>query len=364
MTEKNWKKKIITIVICIAAVICEAMIWERFVTTTLYGQARAMPEETKSSDEWIKEPSTDYASQENETKEAEKDPREEVWEHYKNLGVIRTNCTYVDIFSSPDSYSASVGKMLPGYGFEIDPSESNATWTKIQFKEHFGYVRSEYVASGEEAKEMALSYCINSVIPQIEQIPCYQEMSEDSAIIQTLAMGERYEWVEDGGDWVKLRIRSGVEGYVKKDQTLSGYYLESPIFYDNSGAISETRKDLINEAWKYYGGEYVWGGETLGEGVDCSGFVLRLYELFGIQLHRVSAEQAEDGVPINPSEMKPGDLIFYHGYRDGGITEGVGHVAMYMGKGKIIHAASEEKGICMDNWDYIPYITVRNVLGD
>ena len=91
--------------------------------------------------------------------------------------------------------------------------------------------------------------------------------------------------------------------------------------------------------------------------MDCSGFVLRLYEQFGVFLHRVSAEQAGDGTEVSLSQMKPGDLIFYHGYHDGAVTEGVGHVAIYMGNGKIIHAASEEKGICMDNWDYIPYIT-------
>lgn len=364
MTKKGWKKRIAMAAICLVAIGVEAAVWEKFVTTTLYGQARAMPEETQAVTENVRETEVTEAEETGIEETKAPDPREDVWSHYENLGVIRTNCSYVDIYASPDSYALSIGKALPGYGFEMDLAESNATWTKVMLDGKQGYIRSEYVASGEEAKELALSYCVNAVIPQADSLSCYEEASQESAVILSLPKGERYEWVEDAGEWVKLRIRSGVEGYVRKDQTLCGFYLESPIFYERSTEISDVRRDIINEAWKYYGGEYVWGGETLGEGVDCSGFVLRLYELFGINLHRVSVEQAEDGVPIDISQMKPGDLIFYHGYRDGGVTEGVGHVAIYMGNGKIIHAASEEKGICMDNWDYIPYITVRNVVGD
>lgn len=364
MSGKGFKKRVAMVVICLIAIAAEAIVWEKFVTTTLYGQARAMPEETQAVTENTLESSKAMPVESSMEESEALDPREEVWSHYENLGVIRTNCSYVDIYSSPDSYAISIGKALPGYGFEMDLDESNATWTKVSLDGKSGYIQSEYVAVGEEAKELALSYCLNAVIPQNEQLPCYEEASQESAVILTLPKGERYELVEDLGEWVKIRIRSGVEGYVKKDQTLCGYYLESPIFYERTTEISEVRRNIINEAWKYYGGEYVWGGETLGQGVDCSGFVLRLYELFGINLHRVSVEQSQDGVEVELSQMKPGDLIFYHGYRDGGVTEGVGHVAIYMGNGKIIHAASEEKGICMDNWDYIPYITVRNVIGD
>lgn len=356
MTENKWRKRVAVAVICVAAIAAEAAVWEKFVTTTLYGQARAMPEPT--------EVSAETAPTEPVLETEAPDPREAVWANYSHLGVIREGYAYADIYASPDSYAASIGKALPGYGFEMDVSESNATWTKVNLDGHTGYIRSEYVATGDEAKELALTYCINAVIPQTEQLPCHQEASGESAVILMLPKGERYEMVEDLGEWVKIRIRAGVEGYVEKSQTLCGYYLESPIFYERSTEISDVRRDVINEAWKYYGGEYVWGGEVLGEGVDCSGFVLRLYEQFGVFLHRVSAEQAGDGTEVSLSQMKPGDLIFYHGYHDGAVTEGVGHVAIYMGNGKIIHAASEEKGICMDNWDYIPYITVRNVFGD
>lgn len=93
---------------------------------------------------------------------------------------------------------------------------------------------------------------------------------------------------------------------VKHSRLLSGI----SHLLERSTEISDVRRDVINEAWKYYGGEYVWGGEVLGEGVDCSGFVLRLYEQFGVFLHRVSAEQAGDGTEVSLSQMKPGDLIF------------------------------------------------------
>lgn len=362
MTGNKWKKRAATAALCLGLIAAEAVVWEKFVTTTLYGQARAMPEETQATEEVTQARQSEEAETPPETQAP--DPKEEVWNHYEHLGVIRAEGGYADIYASPDSYSVSIGKALTGYGFEMDPAESNATWTKVESGECVGYIRSESVATGEEARAMALSYCVNGVIPQTEQLPCYQEASADAAVMLTLPKGERYELVEDAGEWVKIRIRDGVEGYVEKSQTLCGYYLQTPVFYERSQEISDARRDVINEAWKYYGGAYVWGGEVLGEGVDCSGFVLRLYEQFGVNLHRVSAEQATDGVEVSLAQMRPGDLIFYHGYRDGGVTEGVGHVAIYMGNGKIIHAASEEKGICMDNWDYIPYITVRNVFGD
>ncbi len=356
MTGKNIKKKLATGVICLAAIAAEAFFWQKYVTTTLYGQARVMPTPTESVSVETEAPTVP------ETEAW--DPREEVWENYENLGIVNDSSSYVDIYELPDSHSVSIGKALPGMGVEMDLSESNATWTKIELDGLAGYVYSQYLITGQEAREVAVNTCDYVVIPQEEQLPCYESSTTDSSVIQPLARGECYAVVEEGNSWVKIMIRAGVEGYVEKSRVTCGYYLEQPIFYERSGEISDVRRDVINEAWKYYGGEYVWGGEVLGEGVDCSGFVLRLYEKYGIFLHRVSIEQAEDGTEVGLAEMQPGDLIFYHGYRDGAITEGVGHVAIYIGGGKIIHAASEEKGICTDNWDYIPYITVRNVAGE
>ena len=94
--------------------------------------------------------------------------------------------------------------------------------------------------------------------------------------------------------------------------------------------------DITAEAVKYVGVKYVWGGNSLENGVDCSGFVREVYKKFGVNLPRTSSEQAKAGRAVSESELKPGDLLFY------GDGKSVSHVVMYMGNGKIVHASSSK----------------------
>ena len=98
-----------------------------------------------------------------------------------------------------------------------------------------------------------------------------------------------------------------------------------------SGGLTE----VTAEAVKYVGGRYVWGGNSLENGTDCSGFVREVYKKFGVNLPRTSSEQAKAGRAVSEAELKPGDLLFYG---DGGVS----HVVMYMGNGKIVHASSSK----------------------
>lgn len=148
MTENKWRKRVAVAVICVAAIAAEAAVWEKFVTTTLYGQARPCREPT--------EVSAETAPTEPVLETEAPDPREAVWANYSHLGVIREGYAYADIYASPDSYAASIGKALPGYGFEMDVSESNATWTKVNLDGHTGYIRSEYVATGMRQRNWPL----------------------------------------------------------------------------------------------------------------------------------------------------------------------------------------------------------------
>ncbi len=97
-------------------------------------------------------------------------------------------------------------------------------------------------------------------------------------------------------------------------------------------------QDIVDFALQFVGNPYVWGGTSLTDGCDCSGFVLSVYGAFGIDLPHYSGSQFHYGVAINPDILMPGDLVFY----------GVGgshHVAIYIGDGKIVHAAGERVGI-------------------
>ena len=102
---------------------------------------------------------------------------------------------------------------------------------------------------------------------------------------------------------------------------------------------SADRQSIVSYAMQFLGNPYVWGGESLTNGTDCSGFTMQIYRHFGIELPRCSYEQAEVGVKIPVSEAEPGDLIFYA--RDGAVY----HVLMSIGNGMAINASSSTTGI-------------------
>ena len=118
------------------------------------------------------------------------------------------------------------------------------------------------------------------------------------------------------------------------------------------------RSKVVNYALQFVGGRYVWGGTNPNTGADCSGFVQYvLRNVAGVGLPRTSREQAKTGKAIKSGEMRPGDLIFYT--NSGGT---VNHVAMYIGNGQIVHAASKKSGIRISTWNYRTPKYIRNVL--
>ena len=112
--------------------------------------------------------------------------------------------------------------------------------------------------------------------------------------------------------------------------------------------IKNKRKKVVEYAKKFEGNPYVYGGNSLTEGTDCSGFVKLVYAKFGYTLKRTSKEQAADSTYKNVklSDVQPGDLLFYN--KNGQI----GHVSMYIGNGKVIHASSPSTGIKISNYGY------------
>ena len=110
------------------------------------------------------------------------------------------------------------------------------------------------------------------------------------------------------------------------------------------------RDDMVSYALQFVGNPYVYGGTSLTNGTDCSGFTMGIYKNFGMSISRTSREQATDGKAIKSSELKKGDLVFY---ASGG---SISHVAMYIGNGKIVHASNSRTGIIVSNMNYrTPY---------
>lgn len=109
--------------------------------------------------------------------------------------------------------------------------------------------------------------------------------------------------------------------------------------------------DIAKFACKFVGNPYVAGGTSLTNGADCSGFVMAVYQNFGISLPRSSYSQSTVGKGVSYSEAQPGDVIYYGG-----------HVGIYIGNGQIVHASTERTGIKITSATYRSIITVRRIV--
>ena len=180
--------------------------------------------------------------------------------------------------------------------------------------------------------------------------------------------GEDYNEDDDSSDYngdysseTSEAGEAGDSGYAGED------YGNSEESDDSGYAGSETTTDtaastttssgsggssVVDYAKQFVGNPYVWGGTSLTSGVDCSGFVQSVYSNFGVSLPRTSYEQQNAGREVSYSEAQPGDLICYGG-----------HVAIYMGNGKIVHASNSRDGIKVsDNAAYRTILSVRRLV--
>lgn len=121
----------------------------------------------------------------------------------------------------------------------------------------------------------------------------------------------------------------------------------------SSESTSSIRTQIVNYALSFVGNlKYVYGGNSLSSGVDCSGFVQQVYKHFGYSLPRTSDSQGSSGTSVSSSEMQPGDLVYYGG-----------HIAIYIGNGQVVHASNAKTGVKVSTWNYRTVKSIRNVLG-
>ena len=118
------------------------------------------------------------------------------------------------------------------------------------------------------------------------------------------------------------------------------------------------RQELVNFALQFEGNPYVYGGTSLTNGADCSGFTLAVYRNYGISLPHSSRAQANCGTKISVSEVQPGDLIFY------GSGKSINHVAMYIGNGQVVHASNSRTGIIISNMYYRSPVSAARIIND
>lgn len=126
--------------------------------------------------------------------------------------------------------------------------------------------------------------------------------------------------------------------------------------------VAKTSKgqEVVDFALKYVGNPYRYGGTSLTNGADCSGFTSQVYKQFGVNIQRTSGGQyASSGTRVSKSDLQPGDLVFY------GYNGKVNHVAIYMGDNKIVHAGTARTGIHvspLQQRGMAPYIGAKRII--
>ena len=282
-----------------------------------------------------------------------------VLENYQNLGVANVE-SYLNVREKPDG--AIIGKMIRYSGCEI--LEEEGDWYKIKSGPVTGYVSKEFILTGEDAKIKAIEMAkLRAVVTAESNLNVREKPTTESEIITKICSEERYDVLEEVDGWVKIALEGADDnaeegyGYISAEYADVRYALIEAYEFSPLTGSTGLRNSVVNFAMNYLGNRYVWGGTSLTNGADCSGFVLSVFANYGIYLPRVAAAQAGVGTSVSSSEMLPGDLVFYS---SGG---GIDHVGIYIGNGQIIHAANSRRGIIISPWNYMSPTRIMNVIG-
>ena len=271
--------------------------------------------------------------------------------NFNKVGIVTKKSGFVNVRKRPNKNGKIVGRLYKGYKVKIVGSKKSIL--KIKSGKVSGYVCKKYFAIGNKAAKVANKYGKKyiKVKKSAKKVSLKKSKKATASTLTTIKSGKSYKLVkvyEDG--WAK--IKSGKKtGFTDDFSALTAYYS-----FKNALTLNDIRIKRYGSlkgykvavyAQKFVGNRYVWGGTSLTHGTDCSGFTMSVYRKFGYRIPRTSREQSRYGKRVSFSNLKPGDLIFYtHG------TGRVNHVAMYIGKGKIVHASNPRTGIKISRYNY------------
>lgn len=230
--------------------------------------------------------------------------------------------SYLYIRTEADSSSEWVGKLYAGDAAKaVGPVDE---WTQIQSGDVTGYVKTEYILVGDEAKENAKEI-VTAKNPEKD----IMDLSEEE-IAGCFSYAESREAEE-----ARLAEEAEAAAAAEAEAAANG---------GNGQAV-------VDFAMQFVGNPYVWGGTSLTNGADCSGFVKAVYANFGVGMPRTSSAMRSAGTEVSYSDVRPGDVICYEG-----------HVGIYAGNGKIVNAIDEAHGIGVSSATYSNIITVRRLV--
>ena len=283
------------------------------------------------------------------------DAEEKIAEHCDRIATV--NCDVLNVRTGM-STSDSIYDKIP-YGESYYVAEEYEEWVKIILNrddntgaEHTGYVYKEYVD---------LSYEFQYAITKEEEAA--KKAAEEAA---RRAEEERLRKLaeEEAARKAAEEARKRAEEEARKAAAEAEAAEAKRLLEEQAALASDSaklRQEVASYALNFVGTPYVWGGTSLTKGADCSGFVQSIYKQFGYTLPRVSRDQAKSAgycsVTPNEEHLLPGDLIFYA--NRSGVVD---HVALYIGDGKIVHAATEKKGIVVAAYNFRKPYSARRVI--
>lgn len=299
---------------------------------------------------------------------AEEEPAEEIVEEepveevpveicgYTNIGICNINEGNLNIRTAPGEDAELAGKLPKDAGCEIIAEADG--WSQIKSGEVEGYVKSEYLLSGDAARARAEELMTLTATVTADVLNVREEPNTDCEVTDQMANGEEIPVIEEMGEWLKVDV-DGEERYIKGEYVTVGETLKDALTLTEARygeGVSDVRIAVVEYATQFVGNPYVWGGTSLTHGADCSGFVMSIMANYGVYLPHSSAAQANCGTRVSAGELQPGDLIFY------GSGRRIGHVAIYIGNGQICHASNKRTGITISNMYYRSPICCTRVL--
>lgn len=246
---------------------------------------------------------------------------------------------------APSLESTVLTTLDSGTSYEVIGEESG--FAKLLIDDTLqGYVSCDYISTRVEFRE---AVSLEEEEQQLRQKE--QQKQEAEAAIEKLekTVEENVIPANPAGDGTSHSTDAPPVTGGQDGSAVSGAQENGPGYFTPEGeqaVMSATREAIVAYAKQFLGNPYVYGGSSLTDGTDCSGFTMRIYEHFGISTGRSSRDQAAKGREIAVSDVQPGDLLFYAS------GDTINHVAMYIGGGQIIHAATSKTGICIANANY------------
>lgn len=305
-----------------------------------------------------------------------------------NTIIARCN-GWVNVRETPSEESAIIGKLYDESAGVWLGKEGD--WYKIKSGTCEGYVKGEYVVSGEEAVALAKQVGKRVAVVNTTTLKVRENADINSSVLGLVGDEDRLTVLEETDEWCKVSIEEG-DGWINKEYVkLRTEFVQAESKAEEEARLKkeeEERKkandaakkaskngknqtqtvnngagasysvsgggygsDVANFALQFVGNPYVFGGTSLTNGTDCSGFTMSVYRNFGVSLPHSSGAQRSCGYSVGGlANAQPGDIICYSG-----------HVGIYIGNGMLVHASTAATGIKVSQVGYRPILDIRRI---